>query len=53
MAGYNRIHGTQTGLTIGIVNYAKNLNGVQIGLVNIADNNSGWSRVLPFVNAHF
>ena len=40
-AGYNRIRGNQTGLTIGLVNYAENLNGLQLGLINIADNNSG------------
>jgi len=50
---YNKIHGVQTGLTIGLFNTADELNGVQIGLINIARNNSGLAKVLPFFNAHF
>jgi hypothetical protein len=44
---------TQTGLTVGIVNFAEELHGVQIGLINIARNNRAGLRVLPIVNAHF
>ena len=39
--------------SIGIVNYAGELDGLQLGLINIAGNNSGWKRILPIVNAHF
>jgi len=49
---YNKIRGTQTGLVIGLFNVADELNGVQIGLLNIAKNNSGLTKVLPFINMH-
>jgi hypothetical protein len=42
----------QVGLSVGILNYAKKLSGVQIGLLNIAGNNPGWARYLPILNAH-
>ena len=50
---YNKIRGVQTGLVIGLFNVADELNGVQIGLLNIAKNNSGFAKVLPFINLHF
>lgn len=53
VAAYNRIYGEQKGLTIGIVNFAEELNGLQLGLINIANNNSGIFKILPFINAHF
>jgi hypothetical protein len=43
----------QVGLSIGIVNIAQELNGIQLGLINIAKNNRSPFRVLPIVNAHF
>jgi len=49
---YNRVRTQQTGLTIGIVNYARRLQGFQLGLINIAGNNRGLAKVLPIVNAH-
>ncbi len=49
----NWIKGTMTGLSIGIVNYAWSLKGVQVGLVNIVRDNPSWRRVLPFVNWGF
>jgi hypothetical protein len=49
---YNRVRTEQTGLTIGIVNYARRLHGVQVGVINIAGNNRGLAKVLPLVNAH-
>lgn len=51
-AVYNRIYGEQDGLTIGIVNYAEELNGIQLGLINIAGNNSGIFKVLPIINVN-
>jgi hypothetical protein len=53
VGAYNRVRGRQTGLTIGIVNYARELHGFQLGLINIAGNNRGLAKILPIVNAHF
>ena len=50
---YNHIYDRQEGLSIGLLNRATTLYGVQIGIVNIAENNPEGFRVLPFVNAHF
>lgn len=45
----NYIRGAQQGLSIGVVNYARSLRGVQFGLINIiADRRS--HRVLPILN---
>jgi hypothetical protein len=41
------------GLTLGIVNWADELHGIQIGLLNRAANNRSPFRILPFLNAHF
>lgn len=38
IAAFNRILGDQEGFTIGIVNWARHLSGVQIGLLNYAGN---------------
>jgi hypothetical protein len=48
----NHIKGEQRGLTIGIVNTAEILNGVQIGLINRAANNPPGLRYLPIVNVN-
>jgi len=40
------------GLSIGLVNHAKKLQGVQIGLFNIVNNNPRGFRRLPFINMH-
>jgi hypothetical protein len=50
IAGYNDIRGTQTGITIGLINRAKILKGVQIGLLNYAENNPAPFRILPILN---
>ena len=47
---FNHIRGSQTGLSIGIVNIAYELNGVQIGLVNYVRENPPYRRLLPLVN---
>ncbi len=52
VSAVNRNRGRQRGVSIGIVNYAHQLNGVQIGLLNWAGNNSVF-KLLPLVNAHF
>jgi hypothetical protein len=49
----NVFHENQTGLSIGLVNFAEELSGIQIGIFNIARNNPGWARYLPFINARF
>ena len=50
ISAFNYIKGNQRGLTIGIVNYARSLNGLQVGLINIAKSNPRGRRVLPIVN---
>ena len=41
-----------TGLSVGLVNYSRDLKGVQLGVLNYAGNNPRWARLLPLVNAH-
>jgi hypothetical protein len=52
LSAVNYIKGAQHGLTIGLFNYTRELNGVQVGLINVMDGPRG-RRVLPLVNAHF
>ena len=40
------------GLSVGLINYTRNLKGVQLGLLNYAGNNPRWLRLLPLVNVH-
>lgn len=49
IAAFNRIRGVQEGLTIGIVNWTRQLEGIQIGLINGAGNKKRM-RWMPFVN---
>ena len=46
----NWIQGSQRGLTIGLVNFAQRLDGLQVGLLNIVRENPSGRRVLPIVN---
>ena len=46
---FNQLKGSQHGITIGIVNYTRELHGAQIGLINILDGAKG-RRVLPIFN---
>lgn len=50
--GITRVHGTQRGVTLGLVNRAGTLRGVQVGLLNEARNNPRLLRWLPGVNVH-
>jgi hypothetical protein len=50
---FNYIRGAQTGLSIGIVNYAWSVKGVQLGLVNIVRDNPSGLKVLPVFNTSF
>jgi len=45
--------GNFSGLSIGIVNYARSVTGLQIGVINIVRNNPKGLRVLPLFNTNF
>lgn len=49
VSAFNNVQGSQRGLTIGIVNYARELHGAQIGIINVS-NNEGRLRVLPLLS---
>jgi hypothetical protein len=49
ISAFNRIQGEQAGFTIGIVNWARTLSGVQIGLLNFAGNKERM-KWMPLVN---
>jgi hypothetical protein len=49
VSAVNYIRGSQTGITIGLVNYTRTLNGVQFGLINIVADATA-HRVLPILN---
>ena len=52
VSAFNDIrHGSQHGLTIGLLNIADELHGLQVGLINIARNKRSFS-VLPLFNYH-
>ncbi|OGD28566.1 MAG: hypothetical protein A2Y56_14115 [Candidatus Aminicenantes bacterium RBG_13_63_10] len=50
---FNYIRGAQVGLTVGIVNYARSVKGVQLGLINIVRDNPRGLKVLPVFNTSF
>jgi hypothetical protein len=41
------------GVSVGIVNYAYDVSGVQLGLVNYIDDNPPGLKVLPLFNTKF
>ena len=49
-SAFNQVLGHQKGLTIGLINYAWSLSGVQLGLLNIVRDNPSGRKVLPIVN---
>ena len=53
VSAFNYIKGTQTGVSIGIVNYAWRVRGIQLGLVNIVRDNPNPVKVLPVFNTSF
>ena len=53
LSPFNYIRGNVTGLSIGIVNYARSVIGLQIGVINIVRNNPKGLRVLPVFNTNF
>ena len=52
VSAFNQIKGTQQGLTIGLFNFARVLNGVQLGVLNYAGNNPRGLRLLPGLNVN-
>ena len=50
---FNYIKGPQSGISVGIVNYAWSVTGIQLGLVNIVRDNPRYLRVLPVFNTSF
>ena len=52
-SSFNYVRGAQTGLSVGIVNYAWSVKGLQVGLVNIVRDNPPGLRVLPVFNTSF
>jgi hypothetical protein len=53
ISAFNNIQGQQRGLTIGVLNIADDLKGVQLGLINIARSNRKGLKVLPVFNTDF
>jgi hypothetical protein len=49
-SAFNQIKGKQTGVSLGIVNYAYELRGIQIGLINYVRESPRYLRVLPLIN---
>jgi hypothetical protein len=47
---FNHVQGEQRGVTIGLLNIARTLHGVQFGALNYAGNNPLLLRVLPLIN---
>jgi len=47
-----RVRDTQRGITIGLLNLARRLHGVQVGLLNHARNNPRGLQWLPVLNLH-
>ncbi len=50
---FNYIRGAQTGVSIGVVNYAWSVKGIQLGLVNIVRDNPPGLKILPVFNTSF
>ena len=50
MSAFNHVKGDQFGLSIGLLNYAWEANGLQIGVLNYVANNRSGLRLLPLIN---
>ena len=50
VSAFNHVKGTQQGLALGILNYARVIDGVQVGILNYAANKSPGTRLLPIIN---
>ena len=53
VSAFNHIKGEQVGLSLGILNYAYRLHGVQIGLINYVKENPVLFRYMPLINFNF
>jgi hypothetical protein len=53
VSAFNWNKGRQSGLSLGIVNYTFQLNGLQIGVINYVKENPKYLKILPVVNFHF
>ena len=45
-----KVNERYTGVALGLINYTRELHGIQVGVLNYAANNPPWARLLPFVN---
>jgi hypothetical protein len=50
VSAYNHVKGEQHGVSLGLVNYAWEVNGVQLGLLNYVASNRKGLRLLPLFN---
>ena len=53
LSAFNHVKGEQFGLSLGLLNFAWKLNGVQIGVMNYAADNPRGLRLLPFFNKNW
>ncbi|HVE78242.1 MAG TPA: hypothetical protein VNA89_05255 [Gemmatimonadaceae bacterium] len=53
VAAYNDVRGPQHGLSVGVVNRARSLRGVQLGLLNHVSDNPPLLRWMPVANVRF
>lgn len=49
----NIVSDHQVGISLGLVNYATKIFGVQIGLINYIKENPKWFKLLPLINFNF
>lgn len=52
-SAFNYVKGLVRGVTLGIVNYAYEVNGIQLGLVNYVEGNPSGLKILPLFNTNF
>lgn len=52
-SAFNQVKGRQSGVSVGILNYAWTLNGIQFGLINFVRDNPKYLKILPVLNVHF
>lgn len=50
---FTKVNGQQNGVSLGVVNYARKIKGIQFGLINIVKENPKGLRVLPIFNMRF
>lgn len=53
ISAFNQIKGKQTGVSLGLINFARELSGVQFGLINYVRENPKLLRILPILNLSF